>query len=96
MRLEVLMPFSAVMLPSLVDKYQCFWGTCCIHLQGIFRIAATSENVDNIQNCVQVKVFMAVTMKNVFWHVMTCDPCKNRRFGGMFCLNHKGDRNHTG
>jgi hypothetical protein len=29
------------------------------------------------------EVFMAVTMKNgVFWDVMPCGSCKNRRFGG--------------
>jgi hypothetical protein len=29
------------------------------------------------------EVFTAVTMKNgVFWDLMPCDSCKNRRFGG--------------
>jgi hypothetical protein len=29
------------------------------------------------------EVFTAVTMKNgVFWDVMPCGSCKNRRFGG--------------
>jgi hypothetical protein len=32
---------------------------------------------------VRSEVFTAVTMKNdVFWDVMPCDSCKNRRFGG--------------
>jgi hypothetical protein len=32
---------------------------------------------------VRFEVFMAVTMKNgVFWDVMPCGSCKNRRFGG--------------
>jgi hypothetical protein len=32
---------------------------------------------------VRVEVFTAVTMKNgVFWDVMPCGSCKNRRFGG--------------
>jgi hypothetical protein len=32
---------------------------------------------------VKLEVFTAVTMKNgVFWDVMPCGSCKNRRFGG--------------
>jgi hypothetical protein len=32
---------------------------------------------------VRFEVFTAVTMKNVvFWDVMPCGSCKNRRFGG--------------
>jgi hypothetical protein len=32
---------------------------------------------------VRFDVFTAVTMKNgVFWDVMPCGSCKNRRFGG--------------
>jgi hypothetical protein len=32
---------------------------------------------------VKIEVFTAVTMKNgVFWDVMPCGSCKNRRFGG--------------
>jgi hypothetical protein len=31
----------------------------------------------------RLEVFTAVTMKNrVFWDVMLCGSCKNRRFGG--------------
>jgi hypothetical protein len=38
--------------------------------------------VMNLRN-VRFEVFTAVTMKNdVFWDVMPCCPCKNRRFGG--------------
>jgi hypothetical protein len=37
----------------------------------------------NIFISVRFEVFTAVTMKNgVFWDVMPCDSCKNRRFGG--------------
>jgi hypothetical protein len=37
---------------------------------------------DRLQH-VRFEVFTAVTMKNgVFWDVMPCDSCKNRRFGG--------------
>jgi hypothetical protein len=33
-------------------------------------------------------------MKNrVFWDVMPCDSCKNRRFGGTERLPHQGDKN---
>jgi hypothetical protein len=32
---------------------------------------------------IRLEVFTAVTMKNgVFWVVMPCGSCKNRRFGG--------------
>jgi hypothetical protein len=32
---------------------------------------------------VRFEVFMAVTMKNgIFWDVMPCGSCKNRRFRG--------------
>jgi hypothetical protein len=32
---------------------------------------------------IRFEVFTAVTMKNgVFWTVMPCGSCKNRRFGG--------------
>jgi hypothetical protein len=34
-------------------------------------------------NNVRLKVFTAVTMKNViFWDVTSCGSCANRRFGG--------------
>jgi hypothetical protein len=39
-------------------------------------------------------VFTEVTMKNgVFWDVMPCGCCKNRRFGGALPLLHQGDKN---
>jgi hypothetical protein len=41
---------------------------------------------------VRSEVFKVVTMKNViFWDVMLCGPCKNRRFGGTYRLHHEGD-----
>jgi hypothetical protein len=40
------------------------------------------------------EVFTAVTMKNtVFWDVMPCGSCKNRRFGGLHRLHHQNDKN---
>jgi hypothetical protein len=37
---------------------------------------------------------MVATTKNaVFWDVMPCGFCQNRRFGGTYCLYHKGDKN---
>jgi hypothetical protein len=40
------------------------------------------------------EVFTAVTMKNgVFLDVTPCGSCKNRRFGGSYCLLHEGDKN---
>jgi hypothetical protein len=42
-------------------------------------------------NYIIFEVFTAVTMKNgVFWNVMRCGSCKNRRFGGTYCLFHQG------
>jgi hypothetical protein len=39
-------------------------------------------------NCVRFEVFTAVTMKNaVFWDVVTCRSCVNRRFGGTYRLH---------
>jgi hypothetical protein len=36
-----------------------------------------------IYTVLRFEVFTAVTMKNaVFWYVMPCGSCKNRRFGG--------------
>jgi hypothetical protein len=43
---------------------------------------------------VRFEVFTAVTMKNgVFWVVTPCGSCKNRCFGGTWCLLHQGDKN---
>jgi hypothetical protein len=43
---------------------------------------------------VRFEVFTAVTMKiGVFWDVMPCGSCKNRRFGGTWRLLHQGDNN---
>jgi hypothetical protein len=33
-------------------------------------------------------------MKNeVFWDVMPCGSCKNRRSGGTYCHHHQSDKN---
>jgi hypothetical protein len=41
-----------------------------------------------------VEVIMAVTMKNVvFWYVMLCGSCKNRRFRGLYRLHLQGGNN---
>jgi hypothetical protein len=46
------------------------------------------------RNYVRFEVFTAVTMKNgVFWVVMPCGSCKNRRFGRTWRLLHQGDKN---
>jgi pentatricopeptide repeat protein len=38
--------------------------------------------------------FTALTMKNaVFWNVMLCGSCKNRRFGGLYRLYHQAGKN---
>jgi hypothetical protein len=34
-----------------------------------------------------------VAMKNaIIWDVMPWDSCKNRCFGGTYCLHHQGDK----
>jgi hypothetical protein len=39
----------------------------------------------------KIEVFTAVTMKNVvFWDVVPCIFCLNRRFGGIYCLHLHG------
>jgi hypothetical protein len=32
-------------------------------------------------------------MSAVFWEVMPCGSCKNRRFGGTYRLHHQGEKN---
>jgi hypothetical protein len=55
--------------------------------EGRVRICNSKVNV-------RFEVFTAVTMKNgVFWDVMPCGSCKNRRFGGTWRLLHQGDKN---
>jgi hypothetical protein len=51
-------------------------------------------NLKLVERYVRFEVFTAVTMKNgVFWDVMPCGSCKNRRFGGTWRLLHQGDKN---
>jgi hypothetical protein len=60
---------------------------------------ATQRNIpeDTILHClsfVRFEVFTVVNMKNSgFWDVTPCGFCKNRRFGGILCLIHHGDKN---
>jgi hypothetical protein len=45
------------------------------------------------EELVRLEVFTAVTMKNaVFWDVVPCIYCVNRRFGGTYLLNLQGRR----
>jgi hypothetical protein len=37
--------------------------------------------------------FYGGNLKNVFLDVMSSGSCKNRRFGGAYCLCHHGDKN---
>jgi hypothetical protein len=51
-------------------------------------------NAELCLNYVRFEFFTAVTMKNtVFWDLMPCGSCKNRRFGGTYGLHHQGDKN---
>jgi hypothetical protein len=53
-----------------------------------------SQSSPSPSNCVIFEVFTAVTMKNaLFWDVTPCGSCRNRRFGGTYCLHHQGDKN---
>jgi hypothetical protein len=55
--------------------------------------AATNIRKPSISN-VRFEVFTAVTMKNaIFWDVMPCGSCRNRRFGGIWLPRHQGDMN---
>jgi hypothetical protein len=39
-------------------------------------------------------VLTAVTKKNeVLWDVTSCEPCNDRRFGGMCLLHHQSEKN---
>jgi hypothetical protein len=50
----------------------------------VYLIVAGSCQTDiTIRSIYRFEVFTAVTMNNgVFWDVMPCGSCKNRRFGG--------------
>jgi hypothetical protein len=53
----------------------------------------TIHFLQNDVKFVRLEVFTVVTMKNgIFWDVMSCGSCKNRRFGGTWHL-HQGDKN---
>jgi hypothetical protein len=46
---------------------------------------------------VRFEVFTALTMKNViFWNVMPCRSCVNRRFGGTYGLHLQSRDFHSG
>jgi hypothetical protein len=40
-------------------------------------------------NCSEQLLFK----NDVFWDVTLLGSCKSRRFGGMYCLHHEGDKN---
>jgi hypothetical protein len=51
----------------------------------IHTLVSESYNMGSHDNSTDIRfeVFTAGTMKNgVFWDVMSCGSCKNRRFGG--------------
>jgi hypothetical protein len=59
--------YAVIIMPNSLDRVQ-------FHI-----IYTTKINI----KVVRFGVFTAVTMKNgVFWDVMPCGSCKNRRFGG--------------
>jgi hypothetical protein len=45
-------------------------------------------------NAMKDEIFTAVTMKkSAFWDVKPSGSCKNRSFGGTYCLHDQGDKN---
>jgi hypothetical protein len=59
----------------------------------IYKQLSVYFNWISFWNYVRFEVFTVVTMKNgVFWNVTPCGSCKNRRFGGTWCLLHQGDK----
>jgi hypothetical protein len=57
-----------------------------------FSLIISYLNLSNFEEFyVRFEVFAAVTMKNaVFWDVVACRFCVNRRFGGTYRLNLQG------
>jgi hypothetical protein len=60
--------------------------------------AQNSKTAKNISDYARFEVLLEVetelTLKNaVFWDVMLCGSCKNRRFGGTYRLHRQGDKN---
>jgi hypothetical protein len=66
-------------------------GICGVYHKGFL---GCHDECMKLLDCLRLEVFTAVTMKNaVFWDVMPCGSCKNRRFGGTWRLLHQGDTN---
>jgi hypothetical protein len=64
-------------------RRQVYTGSKRIVKATIFRRQLYSGDKSNKNGPVSFEVFTVVTMKNgVFWDVMPCGSCKNRRFGG--------------
>jgi hypothetical protein len=55
---------------------------------------AIGKNSEDGERVGKVTAAATTIMKNgVFWDVMACGSCKNRRFGGTWRLLHQGDKN---
>jgi hypothetical protein len=71
-------------------QYLYFFETKLPNMQFWFVKSGSSIRTDYVR----FDVFTAVTMKNgVFWDVMPCCSCKNRRFGVTWRFLHQGDKN---
>jgi hypothetical protein len=68
---------------SEATMYVSSTGTSDNLLSNLTKTARKWNFLKLMMSDVRFEVFMAVTMKNgVFWDVMPCGSCKNRRFGG--------------
>jgi hypothetical protein len=75
------------------------WNSTCAIYHGTIKASKMNYVKWQHLHCtilisVKFEVFMGVTMKNgVFWDIMPCGSCKNRRFGGTQRLLHWCDKN---
>jgi hypothetical protein len=81
---------------SYNNYYSQFYHPFCelVHYRFLLLIMQFTH-IPNGMNDVRFQIFTAVTMKNaVFWDVMPCGSCRNRRFGGTYRLHLPGEKNH--
>jgi hypothetical protein len=73
------------------------WISCHRSTQGhifISRLVFILRNVNTTLTNIRFEVSTAVNMKNVVFLDLTAyGSCKNRSFGGAYCLHHKGEWN---
>jgi hypothetical protein len=61
---------------------------------GKYNIVIARQRHLNYCGFIRFEAFKEVTKNSaVFWDVMPCGSCKNRRFGGSYRLHHQSDKN---